>query len=100
MDLGPQGAAERYADAIGRGVGGAASGVGVGGLLSGAASPVVSGIGQTLAANPWQQVAAATTGSTSSQVAQDLGANPLGQFVAGLGGAMVPGAAGALGNGA
>ncbi len=97
-NLNPQNAAERYGDAISRGIGGTLGGIGLGNVLAGSAAPVVAGIGRTLATNPGGQLAAATSGSTSSQLAKDMGAGPTGQLVAGIVGGLAPSAAGAVGN--
>lgn len=97
-ELPAQTGAERYADAIARGLGGTIGGVGVGSTLAGSASPTVSAIGSTLAASPGAQAAAATTGAASAQGAHEFGASPLAQLAAGFGGALIPGAAGAAAN--
>jgi hypothetical protein len=88
--LAPRNATERFEDRITQGVSGAMTGVGVGGALSGAASPVVSGVGRTMALNPGAQALAAATGASSAQMAQEMGAGPVGQAVAGLAGGLAP----------
>lgn len=73
-----------------RTVGGAATGIGVGQQMARSASPVVAGVGETLAANPAIQGVSAVTGPLASETAQEMGAGPGGQVVAGLAGAMAP----------
>ena len=86
-DMAPQTSAERYADAITRGVGGVATGVGAGGALAGTAPRLA----QMLSAAPGAQLAAGASGSTTAQAAKDAGVGPTGQLLAGLGGALIPG---------
>lgn len=90
IDFAPQNAAERYGDAISRGIGGTLTGIGVGNIAAGAANPVVAGVGSTLASNPGTQLASAVTGSSAAQGAKDLGAGPVGQIAAGLVGGALP----------
>lgn len=71
------------------------AGWGIGGALTGSASPVTAGVGRGLLANPGAQLTATATGATGSQIAKDAGLGPAGQFVAGIGGALVPTATGA-----
>lgn len=86
----PQNAGERYGDAISRGIGGTLTGLGIGNIASGAANPVLAGVGRTLATNPGTQLASATTGSVAAQGAKDAGAGPIGQIAAGLVGGALP----------
>ncbi len=88
--LAPQSRGERYTDAITRGVSGAATGIGVGSLLAGAASPVAAGVGNALQASPTFQAASATTGATASQGVRDAGGGPLLQALAGFVGGATP----------
>lgn len=70
-----------YIRRINQAVGGSVTGISAGRALQ---SPV----GDVLAASPRAQVAGSVTGATSSQLAADMGAGPVGQTVAGvLGGA-------------
>lgn len=86
----PQGAAERYASAIERGAGGAIGGMGIGGVLSRAASPLVSNIGTSLATKPGLQLASAATGASSAQAAKDAGLGTGAQIAAGIAGGLAP----------
>lgn len=86
----PENATERIVSGIDRGLGGVASGVGVGGLLQSAPSAVASGVGNALASNVGSQVASATTGATSAELAHEAGANPYVQTLAGLAGGLAP----------
>lgn len=87
----PQNGVERFAQNIDRGAGGLLTGVGVGGMLNNAASPVAQGVGNALTSNLGSQAAATVTGTTASQIAKEAGAGPVGQTIAGLaGGLAVP----------
>lgn len=85
-ELAPQNESERLGTAITRSIGATAGGIGVG-----AAVPAVA----PLAANPGMQLAGAVTGPTASEVAREAGAGRVGQAVAGIAGAVAPGALGA-----
>lgn len=93
----PVTAAERYAGAGERGLAGAAGGIGAGSLLSRAASPTVSYLGQILAQNPSAQAKSAVTGSLAAQGAKELGGGPLAQIAAAFGGGLAPSAAAGTG---
>jgi hypothetical protein len=61
--------------------------------IAGAAQPLSmagQGIREALLQQPARQLAAAGTGATSSTVAGELGAGPIGQTVAGIAGSMLP----------
>lgn len=105
-DAQPQTEAGRYADAIGRSLG--ASALPTGALLGNAArmaaaAPTTTGgaiantVGQMVQRSPAAFVAgdaaAATGGAVGSQMAKEGGAGPTGQALAGITGAVVPGAA-------
>jgi len=86
---------EEIAGAANRGFGGAATTMGIGGLMTGAPSVVASGVGSQLTAQPLAQLVSAGTGGASGEVARQQGAGPLGQFAASLiggvaGGALTP----------
>ena len=79
-----------------RSVGGAGASMGLGGALAGSSSPVVSGLGQTLAAKPITQLSAAAGSGAGSDIARQKGAGPWWQLAAGIGGGLAGGAAGNL----
>lgn len=89
-ELAPRNAVERVSNDVQRSLAGAATGMGVGGALSGSASPVVSGVGTALASNPVMQGVSAATGATASGVAREQGVGPTGQMLAGLAGGLAP----------
>lgn len=86
----PENRTEEVLGSVYRSVGGAATSMGIGGAMTGAANPVVSGVGRTLAANPGIQTASAVTGALGSETAKEMGYGPGGQLVGGLIGAAVP----------
>lgn len=90
QNLSAQNAPERYADTISRGLGSTIGGIGVGGALARSTVPTVSALGNILASSPGMQAASATTGSASSQLANESGASPLVQNIAGVVGGLVP----------
>lgn len=89
----PQNAPERVVqDAMG-GVGSAAGGVGLGMAIERAATgPFTAAIGKMLQHAPAMQLASGATGGVAQGVAQESGASPLAQSVAGIAGAVAPSA--------
>jgi len=83
---------ERIASRINQSLAGAATGIGVGGLLS-SARGATAGVGQALSAAPAGQAAGAVTGGLASGIAAENGAGPIGQTVAGMLGGAAPGVA-------
>jgi len=66
--------------------------MGVGKLATQAVSPVLQGVGRTLTERPAMQAASGVTSAIASTLAEEAGADPVTQTVAGLGGAMAPSA--------
>ncbi|HEX3573816.1 MAG TPA: glucosaminidase domain-containing protein, partial [Rhodopila sp.] len=91
---------ERVVGDINRAMASAASGVGVGNVLAGAAAPLTASVGQALASNAGAQVASAAGSGAGSGLAREGGLGPVGQTVAGLVGAATPAAAQAAAAGA
>jgi hypothetical protein len=91
----PENATERVVSGIDRGIGGLATGVGIGGLMRGAISPVAQGVGNALTSHLGAQAAATATGVGSGEIAREAGAGPITQLIAGLAGGMSPIAIGA-----
>lgn len=87
----PKNNTEVFADKVTSGLGGVASGVGVGSALGNAASQTAQGVGASLASRPLVQTAGAVTGAAGSEIARQSGGGELAQFLGGLGGAMAPG---------
>lgn len=95
----PANKTEAVIGAIDRGIGGAATGIGLGGALSASANPTTAAVGNILASNPGTQLQAATTGAGASELAKQAGAGPAGQIISGVAGALAPSAAAsAVGN--
>jgi hypothetical protein len=87
----PDSAAERLVGSI-AGAAGAAGGLASAGrALSQAAGPVVSRVGQTLAAQPAQQIVSAAGGGAAGQLAEEAGVGPAGQVAAALAGGVASG---------
>lgn len=86
----PQGNLEQGVQNVAGGMAGAGGMVQAGQAMAKSAAPVVSNIGQTLAAGPGMQVVSAGTGVGASEIAKEQGAGVVGQTVAGLAGAMAP----------
>ena len=86
----PRTEAERIVQATAAGAGGAGGMIATGQTLAQAASPVVRGVGQMLATAPGFQVASGAAGGGAGQTAKEMGAGPVGQLAATLGGAMLP----------
>lgn len=86
----PETEGEQTVGQLSRSLAGAATGVAGGNLLAQSAQPVSSAVGTTLASQPGLQATSALTSAGSSELARRSGAGPVGQFVAGIGGAVVP----------
>jgi len=84
--------AEQLTEAAAKGAAGTLGGVGLGKQLATSAAPMVSRVGQFLAATPVGQTIAGATGALASETARQEGAGAGGQLAAGLAGAIVPGA--------
>ncbi|MDR2330321.1 MAG: hypothetical protein LBE58_12020 [Comamonas sp.] len=80
----PETASERVAQDIVEGGAGAAAGVGVGGVLARAASPIVSAVGQGLAEGVGTQIASGAAAGAGSGVAREGGSGEGAQLAAGL----------------
>jgi hypothetical protein len=63
----PTSATEKFISGVQRPISGAVTAIGTGGLMSGAASPVVRGVGEVLASQPAGQVVAAGVGGATEQ---------------------------------
>ena len=92
----PEGKKERIVGDITRGMAGTPTGIGVGGALSKAASPVAKGVGEVLQSAPGLQTVSGGTGGLGAGAARELGIGPVGQTVAGLAGAVAPSAASSI----
>lgn len=86
----PENRTEEVLGNVYRSIGGAATSLGIGGAMAGSASPVVAGVGRTMAANPAIQGVSAVTAPLAAEGAKELGAGPGGQLAAGLAGAIAP----------
>jgi hypothetical protein len=84
--------AEQLTEAAAKGAAGTLGGVGLGKQLATSAAPMVSKVGQFLAATPVGQTIAGATGALASETARQEGVGAGGQLAAGLAGAIVPGA--------
>lgn len=86
----PESTAERYVDRAGQGLGGAIGGTGLGNVLAGSASPVVSGLGQTMAGSRVAQGVGAVTSGLAGQLAHESNLGPWAELGAGLAGGLAP----------
>lgn len=82
----PQTAAERIVQSAAGAVGGAGGTIGLGRTMAESAVPLVSAVGNALAAQPAAQLAGGASGGASAQGAAEMGAGPTGQLLAGLAG--------------
>lgn len=89
----PQNATERVVNAATSGMAAVPTGMGLGGILSGSASPVAAAVGNGLQAAPGMQMFGAAGAGAGSQGAAELGLNPWWQLGAGV----LGGAAGVVG---
>lgn len=86
----PESATERVVGDVISSLGGVSTTLAGGQALAKTADPVVRKIGEFLAANPIAQSVSSTGASTSSSIAREKGATPLGQIGAGIVGGMTP----------
>ncbi len=86
----PASTGERIASDVGSSMMGTGGIMSLGGKLSKAANPIVAGAGEGLAANPGLQLASTATGATAGSVTREVGGGPMAQFLATLGGSVVP----------
>ncbi|MEJ5127626.1 hypothetical protein WH367_16415 [Comamonas sp. MYb21] len=86
----PETASERVAQDIVEGGAGAAAGVGVGGVLARAASPIVSAVGQGLAEGVRTQIASGAAAGAGSGAAREGGGGEGAQLAAGLAAGLSP----------
>lgn len=78
--------AARMVQAMSRGAAEGVAQVGVGKALQMAASPVVRGVGETLASQPAQQIAGSAGAAGGAQAAQEMGLGAVGQVAGALAG--------------
>lgn len=86
----PRTEAERIVQATAAGAGGAGGMVAAGQTLAQAASPVVRGVGQLMATAPGLQAASGASAGAAGQTAKEMGAGPVGQLAAAVGGGLLP----------
>ena len=82
--------AERIVQATAAGAGGAGGTVAAGQTLAQAASPVVRGVGQLMATAPGLQAVSGASAGAAGQTAKEMGAGPVGQLAAAVGGGLLP----------
>lgn len=95
----PETTAEKFVDAAGQGLGGVATGAGVGGALARSASPVTSALGNTLTSNLGQQAVGGLASGAAVEAARENGASPLTQLAVGIGAGAAPGLSSLVGQG-
>jgi hypothetical protein len=88
----PETAAERIGSEATSAITGGALPVGLGNTLATSGSRLLSGIGQTMKSSPLLQLLGAGSSGVSGQTAQEMGASPFVQMMAGLGGGLTPAA--------
>ena len=81
---------ERFAEDVAGGMAGAGGMVGLGKVMTGAATPLVQRIGEILATGPGAQVVSGGTGSGAANVVREEGGGPVAQLAAGAAGASLP----------
>lgn len=86
----PRTEAERIVQATAAGAGTAGGTVALGKTLQTAAGPVTQGVGQLLAAAPGLQAASGALSGAAGQTAKEMGAGPVGQLAAAVGGGLLP----------
>lgn len=89
----PESAIERVGVDAAAGVGSAVTGMGIGGILSKAAGPLARSVGAMLAEGPKMQMASGAASGAASGLTREAGGGEIAQGVAGLAGALLPGAA-------
>lgn len=82
--------AERIVQATAAGAGTAGGTVALGKTLQTAAGPVTQGVGQLLATAPGLQAASGALSGAAGQTAKEMGAGPVGQLAAAVGGGLLP----------
>lgn len=94
--------AAKIVESASRGLGGAATGIGAGGLIAGAApalgTSMPGAIGKSMASGPMQQALGGVGSETSSEIAAQQGASPEVQMAAGLAGGFAGSSAANLAN--
>ena len=75
---------ERVLQSAAGGVGGAGGAIGLGRTMAQSAVPLVSAVGNALAAQPAAQIAGGAGGGASAQGSAEMGAGPIEQLLAGL----------------
>jgi|GEM_PF-1447035 len=86
----PRTEAERIVQATAAGAGSAGGMVAAGQTLAQAASPIVKGVGQLMATAPGLQAASGASAGAAGQTAKEMGAGPVGQLAAAVGGGLLP----------
>ena len=86
----PRTAAERIVQTTAAGAGTAGGAVAIGKTLQTAAGPVTQGVGQLMAAAPGLQAASGASAGAAGQTAKEMGAGPIGQIAAAVGGGLLP----------
>jgi len=86
----PRTAAERIIQTTAAGAGTAGGAVALGKTLQTAAGPVTQGVGQLMAAAPGLQAASGASAGAAGQTAKEMGAGPIGQIAAAVGGGLAP----------
>lgn len=82
--------AERIVQATAAGAGTAGGTVAIGKTLQTAAGPVTQGVGQLLATAPGLQALSGASAGAAGQTAKEMGAGPVGQLAAAVGGGLLP----------
>lgn len=82
--------AERIVQATAAGAGTAGGTVALGKTLQTAAGPVTQGVGQLLATAPGLQALSGASAGAAGQTAKEMGAGPVGQLAAAVGGGLLP----------
>jgi hypothetical protein len=86
----PANATERVTQDIVGGMAGGGTMMAGGRVLANSASPVVAGVGGTMASQPLAQSVASVTGPAAAGVTRENGGGPTAQFLAGLAGGVAP----------
>jgi hypothetical protein len=92
----PASGTERFAQNVAGSMASAATGVGLGNVLSGSTAPVARGVGEIMSAGPGMQVVSGATGAAAGEAARNEGAGTWGQMAAAMAGGMLPSAGTAL----
>lgn len=86
----PRTEAERIVQATAAGAGTAGGTVALGKTLQTAAGPITQGVGQLLATAPGLQALSGASAGAAGQTAKEMGAGPVGQLAAAVGGGLLP----------